>query len=156
MITVNQPTQEATEKPSVFREGLLQPTYPWIAQQDETDCGVAALTMIARAHGLAASLSEVRRQISVGPQGCSLAELKRVAESLGLSTRAIRIGLDHLPGMPLPALVHLTDGHYVAVYAWTSASVVVGDPARGIVQMGLWEFQRSWSGAALLVGPKEG
>jgi RNA polymerase sigma factor (sigma-70 family) len=54
----------------------------------------------------------------------------------------------------LPAVAHLTDGHYVVLYAVSASEVLAGEPAGGIVTLQTGAFRRGWSGHALLVvGP---
>ncbi len=84
-------------------------------------------------------------------RGSSLLDLQRVAEALGFRARAVRIGSDHLASLTLPAIAHLTDGHYVVVYAASASEVVVGDPATAIVTLQPAALWRGWSGHALLV-----
>jgi ATP-binding cassette subfamily B protein len=114
---------------------------------------VAALAMVARAYGRHHSVEALRERMQIQQQGASLHELKRAALALGFHAHAVRIGLDHLAAVRLPAIAHLRDGHYVTLFEVSSGNVVVGDPATGIGRWTVSAFQRSWSGQLLLITP---
>jgi hypothetical protein len=51
-------------------------------------------------------------------------------------------------------VAHLANGHYVALFELRDGRrAVVGDPARGLGELPLEEFQRDWSGSLLLLSP---
>ena len=126
---------------------------PWIAQREEADCGVAALTMVAQAHGRGLHIEEVRRLTPVGRRGTNMEELRQAAEALGFRVRAVRIGLDQLADVRLPAISLMQGAHYVVVYATTEEGVTVGDPAVGVARRGRAVFQREWTGNLLVLTP---
>jgi len=122
----------------------------WVAQQDANDCGAAALAMVARHHGLDVSPGEVRRRLRLEARGASLLEMQQAAVALGLGGRAVRVGIDQLPLVACPAVALLEGGHYVVLYALGLGAVVLGDPACGIVTVGLMAFRQMWGGHLLL------
>jgi RNA polymerase sigma-70 factor (ECF subfamily) len=63
----------------------------------------------------------------------------------------VRTGPDHLASLALPAIAHLTHGHYVVLYAVSPIQVTAGDPPAGIVTLEAGASRRSWSGNVLLV-----
>jgi CRP-like cAMP-binding protein len=126
---------------------------PWVGQQEANDCGVAALAMVARCHGKVVELEALRRSVPVGPSGASLHDLAEAAHRLGLASRALRIEASHLNDVGLPAIAHLTEGHYVVLYALAGDEVLLGDPAVGVVPVKLARFRERWGGHLLLVTP---
>jgi CRP-like cAMP-binding protein/predicted double-glycine peptidase len=135
------------------REGPRQ--YPWVGQREESDCGVASLAMIARFHGRDVTLEQLRGRVAVGPRGATLMELQRAGAGLGLSCLAVRIDPQQLGQVALPAVVHLKSQHYVVLYEMAQGSVVVGDPATGVVRLNLVTFAATCSASLLLVRPGE-
>jgi CRP-like cAMP-binding protein len=134
------------------RPGVLPSrSYPWVGQQEAADCGLAALAMVARFHGREVSPAALRQRIVVGPRGLSLLELQQAATSLGFRSRAVRVGLAQLTGVALPAIAHLAGEHYVVVYAVPLPSLVIGDPAAGVVTLSAKAFWEAWSGNLLLL-----
>jgi CRP-like cAMP-binding protein len=129
--------------------------YPWVGQQEATDCGVASLAMIARFHGRDVSPEALRRSVRLGPRGASLMALQEAAAALGFGCQAVRVGADQLADVTLPAVAHLAEGHYVVVYERGRDGIVVGDPAAGVVTLGADSFRRAWSGNLLLLTPPD-
>ena len=127
----------------------------WVGQREASDCGVAALTMIAQTHGRNVSLGEVRQRLRVDERGCSLLELQQGAEALGFRGQAVRIGLEQLAAASLPAVALQANGHYVVVFSACDESVVVGDPAQGLVTLDARAFRQQWTGLLLLLRPRE-
>jgi CRP-like cAMP-binding protein len=127
--------------------------FPWVGQQEAGDCGVAALAMIARCHGRQENVGPIRRLVEVGEEGASLLGLQQAATALGLPCRAVRLDPARLAEVALPALAHLAEGHFVAVYAAGPGGVVVGDPASAVVTWSAAFFRQGCSGRLLVFGP---
>jgi CRP-like cAMP-binding protein len=125
-------------------------SYAWVGQEEASDCGLAALCMVARHHGIEVPLAELRRFPRVRARGLSLLDLRRLGGKLGLSCRAVRVDPGRLDEVTPPAVAHLGEGHYVVVYAHGAAGLVVGDPAVGIVTLTPSAFSRACSGHLLL------
>lgn len=147
----------ARQGPPSQQSACLLPTrggqFPWVGQQEAADCGPAALAMIALCHGLHVTPARLRSLVGTRPDGATLLELRRAADALGLPCRAIRIGIAQLTEVTLPALAHLSDGHYVVLYGIGPEGAVIGDPASGVVRVALALLQRSCSGHLLLFSP---
>jgi CRP-like cAMP-binding protein len=132
-----------------WHQGPSRP-YVWVGQEEAGDCGLAALAMIGRYHGLDVLVGLLRRAATVGPSGLSLAQLQQTAGVLGLGCRAVRVRPAHLADVVLPVVAHMIDGHYVVLYEVREDGVVVGDPAAGIVTVSVPMFRRACSGNLLL------
>ena len=131
--------------------------YRLVRQNDQADCGPAALATLARHHGLAVSLEYLRHLSHTDRDGANLHSLRQAAEKLGFSAKAVRIPAESLASAPLPAVAHLTlaggAGHYVVLFRANRRSVVIGDPAGGIETRPLATFLEQWSGNLLLAVP---
>lgn len=125
-------------------------THVWVPQQEETDCGLAALAMVCLRLGATVSVEELRRQAAPGPQGLSLHQLRQVAAERGLACRCVRVSVDRLGQVSFPAIAHLSGGHYVVLHEFGPAGVVVGDPATGIVTWSLSLLAQSYTGSLVL------
>jgi ATP-binding cassette subfamily B protein len=128
-------------------------SYPWVGQRDANDCGVAALTMVARFHGRLTEGSRVARSAILGERGMSLVQMLHGARALGFQTRPVRIVLHQLCNVVLPAIAHLHGNHFVVIYEVGPNGIVVGDPLKGIVTIGTLEFRDAWDGTLLLLKP---
>jgi CRP-like cAMP-binding protein/predicted double-glycine peptidase len=135
------------------RGGQTLHPFVWIGQREEADCGVAALAMVARFHGLESDVDGLRRQIEVGTEGASLVQLQRAGAALGLRCLAAQVDVQRLGQVRLPTIAHLRSRHYVVVCAVTEDHVVVGDPATGVVRLSPAVFAQAYSGKVLVVLP---
>jgi CRP-like cAMP-binding protein len=129
-------------------------TYPWVGQREAVDCGLASLAMVARFHGLNVPPESLRQGIHPGPRGLSLLAVQLAATLLGLCSRPVRIDPMQLSDVALPAVAHMSGDHYVVVYAIFATTVVMGDPAAGVVTVSTSAFRKSWTGHLLLLAPE--
>ena len=127
--------------------------YPFFAQQSASDCGAASLVMVARYWGKNISVNLLRNIANVDRNGASLRGLTAAAESIGLTTRPVKVSLDRLAKQQLPAIAHWQGKHYIVVYAITAKEVIVGDPAIGQLSLSHAEFNEDWTNYALLLQP---
>jgi subfamily B ATP-binding cassette protein HlyB/CyaB len=130
--------------------------FPFVKQQSATECGCAALAMLAKFHRLPVTMDSVRESVLLDHRGASLADLQRAAEQLGFKARAVRIGDANLTGATLPAIAHLQGDHYVAIFDANADAVIVGDPAVGVVRHSRQQFRQIWDGTLLLLQPSAG
>jgi CRP-like cAMP-binding protein len=128
----------------------------WVPQLEKSDCGLAALAMVARRRGARVSVEELRRKVTPGPGGLNLQQLRKVAGEVGLPCQSVRVSVDRLGQVSLPAVAHLADGHYVVLHELGPGGVVVGDPAAGVVTWSREHLTRRYSGALLLFDPAGG
>jgi ATP-binding cassette subfamily B protein len=127
-----------------------------IHQQDATDCGPAALAMIAAYHKKRVSIARLRESAGTDRHGTNLAGLKSAAESVGFRARAVRASRESLEEISLPAVAHWREhnrNHFIVVYHVSSTHIRIGDPASGLRKLTCEEFHRNWSGVLLLVAP---
>lgn len=129
-----------------------------VRQNDQSDCGAAALATLALHHQLPIGLEQMRDLSSTGPEGATLLGLLRAAEAIGFSAKAVRCpGYDSLVGMPLPAVAHVSDaergGHFVVLFAADAKGVLIGDPVGLVERRDRDLFGQQWSGNLLLATP---
>src|SRR5262249_12342721 len=127
--------------------------YPALLQLSETDCGAACLAMILRYYKKHVSINRLRELCNVGREGATLYSVAEAAEAVGLRARGIRASFEHLAKIGLPAIVHWEGFHYIVLYEVQRTHVIVADPAIGLRQLTRAEFEKGWTGYALLVEP---
>jgi CRP-like cAMP-binding protein len=132
--------------------GRRMTTFPWIGQQEAGDCGVASLTMVARCHDREEAIEDIRRLVKPGEEGATLLDLHKAALALGMVCNAVRVDASRVVELALPAVAHLSEGHYVTVYSASPDGVVVGDPASAIVTWSTAFFHQCCSGHLLVFG----
>src|SRR5882724_178488 len=121
---------------------------PWLPTALTYDCGPACLAMILAHHGRDASVDEMRGTLGTGRDGTTGLDLVRVARGLGLEARGFRVqDPAALADLPLPAIAHYKQGHFVVLERVRSGrSVRVVDPLRGRLERALPEFLDDFSG----------
>lgn len=144
------------------------------------DCGAACLRMICAKYGRHYLLETLRQRCDISRAGSSMLGLSYAAESLGLKTLGVRASIQTLCEVPLPCIVHWKQKHFVVVYRIDlshksrrmlkngdnchdlKGSVLIADPAIGLVKCKLKDFLDSWisnvrdgreEGVALLIEP---
>lgn len=129
--------------------------FPFIRQQSATECGCAALAMVAKYYRLPVTLDSIRQILTLQNRGANLAAMIQAAERIGLKARAARITDQHLSGAKLPAIAHLHGDHYVVIYEMNAQDVVIGDPAIGVIRHSRRQLRELWDGTLLLLQPSE-
>jgi ATP-binding cassette subfamily B protein RaxB len=124
-----------------------------IVQSESSECGLAALAMVARHHGLLVSLRELRLRFPLSLKGASLSRLMSVAAQLGLQGRPLRLELDEIGGLQLPCVLHWDLNHFVVLAKVGRMRVVILDPALGRRELSREELSRHFTGIALELSP---
>jgi ATP-binding cassette, subfamily B, bacterial CvaB/MchF/RaxB len=115
-------------------------TLPVVLQTEAAECGLACL----------------RTRHAVALTGMTLVTLTDVAQREQLGTRGLRLELDELPQLRLPAILHWDLNHFVVLQSVGNGHIVVHDPAFGERRLGLEEASRHFTGVALEVWPNPG
>jgi len=103
--------------------------------------------MVAKYYGRAYSLQQLRGLTDVGREGVSLLGIARAAEQIGFRTQGAQVSFETLSDkhLPLPAIVHWHQNHFVVVRKVRRGRVFVTDPARGEVTYSRSEFLAGWA-----------
>jgi ATP-binding cassette, subfamily B, bacterial CvaB/MchF/RaxB len=124
-----------------------------ILQVEASECGLASLAMVAGAHGLHVGLPELRRRFPTSLKGARLEQLMRIAQQLGLHSRALRLEVAQLPELTLPCLLHWDLNHFVVLVKAGKSRVTIHDPASGERRLRMDEVSRHFTGVALELAP---
>lgn len=125
----------------------------WVPQLGPADCGVASLAMVALRCKAGVSIEQLRERATPGPCGLSLQQLQKLATEAGLPCQAVRVSADRLRKVNLPAVAHLSDGHYVVLHEIGPNGVVVGDPETGLVTWAFDFLAKCYSGSLVVFDP---
>jgi ATP-binding cassette subfamily B protein len=124
--------------------------FPHIKQIDEMDCGAASLAMICRHFGRKVSITRIRQMVHTATDGTSLRGLCQGAEALGLAARSVKASKSNVDQMPLPAIIHWEDYHWVVLFDVDRKHAWIADPATGIRRITRKELDEKWNGYAAL------
>ena len=128
---------------------------PMIYQGEYAECGLACLAMVLAAHGSRIDLAALRRQAEGRSEGVRLGRLMEISESRGLACRAVRVELNDLPHLELPALLHWDMDHYVLLTAASDGRYRIHDPAIGPRTVNRRQMDRSFTGVAVEFAPTD-
>ncbi len=131
----------------------IDPTAPGfgevVRQQKRSDCGPAALKMVFEHYGITGTtLAELEAATGTGPDGTSMLALKKAAEAQGLNGQGLRLPVERLDDIPMPAIAHVHGDHFVVIRS-AGEELVVDDPSLGRLRMSIRTFERSWDGVLL-------
>ena len=121
-----------------------------IRQIDEMDCGAASLAMVCRHFGRKVSITRIRHVVHTATDGTSLRGLCQGAEALGLAARSVKVSKTNVGQMPLPAIIHWRNYHWVVLFAVSNKHARIADPATGIRKITRKELCEKWNGYAAL------
>jgi len=128
---------------------------PVILQGHVSECGLAGLAMIASFWGLKIELAAFRLKITAAPRGLKLRTLLNLASSIGLAGRPVRIGLQRLGDLKVPAILHWDLDHFVVLERVVGDVVWIVDPARGRLRLTLEAASPSFTGIAVEFTPTD-
>src|SRR4051812_31569644 len=128
---------------------------PVIRQTEAAECGLACLAMVAFYHGHRTDMNSLRRRYAVSLKGVTLRDLMEIGAHLGLACRPLRIEVDHLCQLRLPAILHWDMDHFVVLKACKKHGIVVHDPAAGEKWFPITEASTHLTGVVLELSPSE-
>jgi len=124
-------------------------------QQDIADCGVACIVTIMRHYGADISLEYGRELSGTNAQGTTMYGLLLACQKMGFETGGYEMDFDTLCQQSKPIIVHtlLPNGlqHFMVFCGTEKNNVKVFDPARGLVNLSVDEFQKIWTKKCLMV-----
>jgi predicted double-glycine peptidase len=139
-----------------------------VRQQYDYSCGSAAVATLLRYHyGVNVNETEVFRsmfergdQERIRSVGFSMLDMRTYLESRGYGADGLRLSLDRLAALHIPAIALIThDGyrHFVVVKGVSRDRVLVGDPTFGLQTYSRADFEAVWNGVVLAIRhPPEG
>jgi ATP-binding cassette subfamily B protein RaxB len=124
-------------------------------QSTASECGICCLGFVADHHGFSAGMAELRAKFSISIRGTNLNDLVRIANSIGLLSRPLKLELDELKDLSLPCILHWNLNHFVVLTRIQRKKITVYDPARGEVHLSHKEMSDSFTGVAIELTPTD-
>jgi ATP-binding cassette subfamily B protein RaxB len=128
---------------------------PLILQTEAAECGLACLAMVATYHGYDTDLASLRQRHSISLKGATLTHLIKIANQLRLATRPIKVEIEDLNKLVLPAILHWDFNHFVVLTQVRGHKLELHDPARGQRNLSLDEVSKHFTGIALELSPTQ-
>ncbi|EEM0289059.1 ATP-binding cassette domain-containing protein, partial [Salmonella enterica subsp. enterica serovar Sandiego] len=130
----------------------MKTVIPKVLYQEETnECGLACLAMLAETQGVITTLDELRNIFPRSKNGSSLYDLIEISKKLGLDCVPVQYSIEELSEIPLPAILHYGEGHYVLLVYRKGKHVCVLNPAVGNQLLTYNALKKNISGYALIL-----
>ncbi len=127
---------------------------------DMMDCGATCLRIIFKYYGQQVSIHRIRKLCQTTKNGVNLLGISEAAEKLGFRTYGVKLSLEQLNQIELPAILHWNQNHFVVLYKIRRGKYYISDPASGLVTYTEKEFAKNWfstkelhEGLSLLLSP---
>lgn len=127
---------------------------PVILQMEALECGAASLGMVLAYYERFIPLEQLRIDCGVSRDGSKASNIIKAARFHGMEAKGYRYSLDKLKQLKtLPAIIHWNFNHFVVLDGFKKNKAVINDPASGIVEVSMEEFERSFTGIVLVMEP---
>lgn len=129
---------------------------PIFLQTESAECGLACVAMILGYHGVISDIATLRSRHPTSLKGITLASLAEIAGREQLGHRAVRLEMEELKQLRVPAILHWDLNHFVVLKSVQANHIVVHDPAVGERRLSMAEASRAFTGVALELWPDRG
>lgn len=123
-------------------------SFPAYRQLEAKDCGATCIRMICKYYGKSVGQNYLRNLSETTRQGTSLHFIAKALEKLGFKTLPVSVGINQLKSIPLPAILHWNQDHFVVLHKVTKnghqSKFLVADPELGIKKLGISELSQHW------------
>lgn len=128
---------------------------PFIEQMEDSECGIACIAMILGYYGHYVSLHEIRDRFGISRGGSSLLHLISISSGYSMKSKGFKTEFNQLKNLPLPAIAHWDEKHFVVIERVTKRHVIIVDPSFGRRRISLDEAENHYSGYILCLVPEE-
>ena len=129
---------------------------PVIMQMEALECGAASLAMVLAYYQKWIPLEQVRMDCGVSRDGSNMKNVYLAAKNYGLDVHGYQMVVEALKQEgTFPCIIHWDFNHFVVLDGFKGNKAVLNDPARGIVQVSMEEFDGSYTGLVLTFQPGE-
>lgn len=126
----------------------------YIAQIQQTECGLCVIAMILNYYNAHYSLYDIRQLVPVGRDGISAVNLLENLRKFGMESHAYHCSdIKMLEKVTAPFIVMTENKHYIIVEKVTKKAVYVVDPEIGHIKYKYSEFTEIFNGICILAKP---
>lgn len=130
---------------------------PVILQLEALECGAASLAMVMAYYNKWIPLEQVRLDCGVSRDGSNAKNMLIAARSYGMSAKGYRYEPDSLREKGrFPCIIHWNFNHFVVLNGFRKDKAVLNDPAKGLVEVSMKEFDEAFTGVCIILEPAEG
>ena len=130
---------------------------PVIMQLEALECGAASLAMVLAYYQKWIPLEQVRLDCGVSRDGSNMKNVYLAAQHYALEVHGYRMEVETLKkDVAFPCIIHWNFNHFVVLDGFKGNKAVINDPARGVVQIPMEQFDEAFTGLVLTFRPGEG
>jgi ATP-binding cassette, subfamily B, bacterial len=119
-------------------------------QHESIDCGPACLAMIGYYHGLPYTVGDIKKLCAITRMGVSIQDIVQGGKKMGLAVTPLKLTVDELKEIPLPAILFWKQDHFVVLHKIKSnvAGTLyhIADPGYGKAILETDVFLKEWIG----------
>lgn len=132
---------------------MVKKKVPFIEQMNQTECGIACISMISAYYENHISLFKIREEIGNGRDGNSLMEILHIAKHLNFDARWVKCKPTALTSISLPAILYWDNKHYVVIEKIKNDKYYILDPSDRRKSLSQSEFNKYFTGYVLQLKP---
>lgn len=127
---------------------------PVILQLEALECGAASLAMVLAYYQKWIPLEQVRIDCGVSRDGSNAKNILIAARNYGMTAKGFRFEPETLKAKGIfPCIIHWNFNHFVVLDGFKKNKAVINDPAKGVVEMSMDEFDKSFTGVCIIMEP---
>ena len=130
---------------------------PVVMQLEVTECGAASLAMIMAYFEKWLPLERTRQDCAVSRDGSNAKNILYAARSYGMEAHAYSADVDTVKNDgAYPCIIHWGFNHFVVLDGFKGNYAYINDPAKGFIKVPIDEFDKMYTGVAIVIEPGEG
>ncbi len=120
---------------------------------EAVECGAAALGIILAYYGYHKPLEELRIDCGVSRDGSKASNIVKAARRYGMTAKGQRIETHAADTIKVPYIAFWNFNHFIVIEGFSKKYIYINDPASGPKRVSWSEFEDSFTGVILDIGP---
>lgn len=129
---------------------------PYVAQVQESECGLCCVSMIMKYHGEKISVKSLSKKAEIGRDGISLSQMQQILIDFDYEVKIFEATSSMLHRInDQPIIIFWNNSHFVVLERIKNNNYFIVDPNIGRIKVKFEDFNKSFSNIALWCKPKK-